>query len=959
MGGRIVAQSPYSQQITNRDGLPSMTIYDIHEDKKGYIWLATNAGICYYDGVHFNTLEVPLSKGKAFTNLRENSKGRIYFNNFNGQLFYATYAKTYEVTLPAEMDGINALVVDQQDRLWIGTRNSRVYLKKNNTSSWKYVTFKPPIPIFCRNFAQDSKGNIWILFDKYFYQITPQLTVSQKIKTPANITWVTIVGKMAIFNTANTKLFYSYDLEKKHWSKIFEDDDIKKLNALTNGTSIDRKKNIWVCSNRGTRAYSADFKPLANSLTYFENKYVGRVIQDREQNYWFATIGHGLFKMPNKEAVNFNELNSTLEFEQVNCLAQDNSGNLFIGTNGNQLFYFDTQQQQITQKHALKTGDVECMFYDKIDRNLYVENGDLHLFDVTKKRIAGVLYTGYTPKAMSLYKDDYLLVATGGGAYMAAIREQKRLPQKYRDAFLKKRDGILLRKKRSRSICAESQASRFWVGYADDLYYYENAKAYPFKTADKQSIIALHITQDAEGVIWIATSQKGVFAVKNKQIIKHLDKSNGLISNYCQRVYKEGNDLYIATNKGLQVYDLKNERSKIFDQEDGLPSNEIKDLVVQKDKIYLATANGLSVIGKKFNSTNYIPPLIYLTGLSLKDRPQQLQKKYQLGYNENNLVIRFTGIAMRSSGRFRYKYRMVGLDSQWTYSNSTSNFARYSSLPSGRYQFQVKAVNEDGIESKETATVDLDIDYPVWEKWWFVSLMILLGLSLVSAIFFYRIREIQRKNNLEKALGKASLESLKLQMNPHFIFNAMSAIQRYMLKNDARNASHYLTRFSKLMRAVLENSRAEYISLEQEIEMLEGYLTLQNLKHRGSFEYNISVDEHLDPEEIAIPPMFAQPFIENAVEHGIGHMPTEGKITLSFVLEGEVILLKIHDNGVGIDQGKSPREDAQVSHRSLATQITKERIALYQKSLKKNIYFEVKHLEQGTQVTFRIPYKLV
>lgn len=954
------AQSPYFQQITNRDGLPSMTIYDMHEDKKGYIWLATNAGICYYDGVRFTTLDTPSSKGNSFTNLREDSKGRIYFNNFNGQLFYATYAKTGEVTLPSQIrkqDDIIAFFIDAQDRFWLGTKNKWIYLQKNNATAWDSLALTSPS--FCRNFAQDSKGNVWLLFNDSFYQITPELKIKQSVKTPLDFFRVTISGQKAIFNTSVGRHFYSYDIEQKNWTEVFKDYTKQGSNSLTSITSIDRQKNIWICTTGGTKVYSADFKPLANGVIFFKKKFVGKVIQDREGNYWFATIGHGLFKMSNWNILHFSEQNSNLDFEQVHCLAQDNLGNLYLGTNGDQLFYFDTQQQQITKKYPLANGDVECLFFVKDTRKLYVENGYLHIFDTDTGQKIGQLYTGYTPKAMSLYRGKYLLIATGEGAYMSATNKQQTLPQNYQAAFSKEDDGILLRKKRSRSVCAETAQKRFWVGYTDDLYYYENARAYKFQTRDKQSIIALNLTQSADGTVWVATAQKGIFAIKNKKISLHLDQSTGLISNYCQRVLKEKEELYIGTNKGLQVYDLASKTSRVFDQEDGLPSNEILDLIVQKDKIYLATDNGLSVIGKDFNTTNYIPPFIYITGFSLKDKPQKIKAQYELAYDENSLVITFTGIALRSSGKFRYKYRMVGLDPQWIYSNSTSNVARYAALPSGKYQFQVKCVNEDGIESLEMATIDVEIGYPIWEKWWFITLAVLLLSTLITVLFFFRIREIQRKNKLEKALGKATLESLKLQMNPHFIFNAMSAIQRYMLKNDARNASHYLTRFSKLMRAVLENARNEYISLEQEIEMLEGYLALQNLKHNGSFEYTITVDENLDPEEVAIPPMFAQPFIENAVEHGVGQMASGGMITIDFGLDGELILLKICDNGIGLEQGRAQQSMEQNTHRSLATQITKERIALYQKSLKKNIYFEVSSLEQGTQVLFRMPYQLL
>lgn len=955
------AQSPYYQQITDREGLPSMTIYDIIQGNQGYIWLGTNAGICRYDGVRFKTFQVPQSKGNSFSFLHKNSKGHIYFGNFNDQIFYIKQEKVYEVTLPKKIkqQGLGEFLIDNHNNLWVFSRKSTIYIQKYGSQTWTTSTIKIN-PGFLRKIGQDKHGNIWFLCGYHLYQITPQLKITQKITTPQGFFSFTFLenGEVLFSLLGLSRELYSYHLEKKRWKKISQEKGLEN-NLLTRRLIFqDQQKNIWICTNEGVKVYSAEYQSV--NFTFLKGKFVGKVIQDREKNHWIITLSYGLFKIPNKDILHFNTSNSTLKFQQINCLAQDQKGNLFIGTNGNQLYYFDTKKQKISEKYQLKSGDIECLYFDAARQRIYIENGIIKVIDTQKFQETGKIYSGFTPKAISPYQDKYLVLANGQGGYIVSTDKQYPLPPDYVNNFtLEKSGSILLRNKRSRSACVEANQKRFWIGYTDDLYYYENAQARRFTTQNNESIIALNISQDVEGVVWVGTAQQGVYAIKNKKIILHLNRQSGLISQFCKRITKEGDNLYLGTNQGLQVYNLQTGQSRIFNQEDGLPSNEVQDFVIQKSKIYIATIAGLSILDKNFNTTNYTLPLIYITGLSLKGQLQKSTTPYQFDYDENNLTIHFTGIALKSSGKFKYKYRMLGLEEQWVYSNSSSNFARYPALPSGKYQFQVKVINEDGIESWKPATITITIAYPFWQKWWFIVSMVLASLALMGAIIFLRLRAYKRKANMEKALSKAALESLKLQMNPHFIFNAMGAIQHYMMTNDSKKAGNYLARFSSLMRSILENSRQEYISLDEEIEMLESYLILQCLRQEGGFKYQIEVDEQLDPEMIAIPPMFAQPFIENAVEHGIAHLKGGGEISILFCLAEKTIRMEIIDNGIGIKQSVKNKPLQKTKHRSLATTITKERIALYQKSLKKDIRFEIQSLEKGTQVVFHLPYQLL
>lgn len=228
-------------------------------------------------------------------------------------------------------------------------------------------------------------------------------------------------------------------------------------------------------------------------------------------------------------------------------------------------------------------------------------------------------------------------------------------------------------------------------------------------------------------------------------------------------------------------------------------------------------------------------------------------------------------------------------------------------------------------------------------------------LLLLAAAIIYLVNR-QKQLALKQKAQNVEQKLLRVQMNPHFIFNAMTSIQDYMVQGDTEEASSYLSKFSRLMRQVLDDSRSDFISLDQEVRMLENYLSLQNLRRDIPFNYQIDVDEEIMSEEIAIPPMFAQPFVENAIEHGIASLKENATIHIQFSLENNFLVLKVKDNGKGIEGTSKVKQKDHVSH---AVNITKERIDLYRQMSKKQIAFHIQNLSPGTQVTFNLPFQYV
>ncbi|MEZ5196899.1 MAG: histidine kinase [Bacteroidales bacterium] len=205
---------------------------------------------------------------------------------------------------------------------------------------------------------------------------------------------------------------------------------------------------------------------------------------------------------------------------------------------------------------------------------------------------------------------------------------------------------------------------------------------------------------------------------------------------------------------------------------------------------------------------------------------------------------------------------------------------------------------------------------------------------------------------------------LRSQMNPHFIFNSLSSIQSFIFESNPIEAGSYLSRFAELIRSILYNSREEFIPLEKEIKTLQYYFDLQQLRYTNKFDYEIDIDPLLEVESISIPPMLAQPFIENAIEHGIKHLDEKGLISVSFTLmKAETLLMMVEDNGIGIKAARSLKNEKGEEHKSLATIITKERIEILNKGKRKKLYsmqindtFDSNGMVDGTRVKFIIPF---
>jgi len=396
-----------------------------------------------------------------------------------------------------------------------------------------------------------------------------------------------------------------------------------------------------------------------------------------------------------------------------------------------------------------------------------------------------------------------------------------------------------------------------------------------------------------------------------------IDADEGLISNNIERVVVDSSGtVVVCTKAGISV--LKGEGSSSitnYSIKHGLPSNEVNDASIINDTILVATSNGLAYIADENIATE--PKVPVIESFLVNNIPWQTDTDVSLSYDENSISISYKALDFSQDGDIDYSYSLNG--EEWQYTTRTE--VDFASLQPRDYEFSVRAANRDGVWS-EPRIVSFTISPPWWKRIWFYILSILTMLLIVLALYRNRVNFINEKNKIQQEINQLERSALQAQMNPHFIFNSLNSIQSYIMSNDKEEAMTYLARFARLIRQNLRVSSESQVALDIEISMLENYLELEKMRFHNSFDYKINLDENITAQEMTIPPLIIQPYVENAILHGMKQKKGDGLIELSFTQSYDLLHIQIKDNGGGIESS-----DNDPSSGSLGMSITQRRLA--------------------------------
>ncbi|MEY3398732.1 MAG: hypothetical protein RL220_1326, partial [Bacteroidota bacterium] len=283
------------------------------------------------------------------------------------------------------------------------------------------------------------------------------------------------------------------------------------------------------------------------------------------------------------------------------------------------------------------------------------------------------------------------------------------------------------------------------------------------------------------------------------------------------------------------------------------------------------------------------------------------------------------------------------------------------SLGKGNYTLEIRA-RKGELDWSEPASISFSVHIPFTETLLFKGLLVALLSLIVYLLYRYRVGVIRKQESIKTEFNKKLLEeqmkALRAQMNPHFIFNSLNSINRQIIQSDPQSASHYLTKFAKLMRMVLDNSNQKIVELSKELEALKIYLELEQVRFESRFTFRIEVADNIQPENTFVPPLIIQPFVENAIWHGLMNKESDdGRIDVHVRREDDATVIVVEDNGVGRAMAESLRSRHKTATRSQGSRITEERLRMISAlaEVETQDLFHANGEAAGTRVVIRIP----
>jgi ligand-binding sensor domain-containing protein/anti-sigma regulatory factor (Ser/Thr protein kinase) len=490
--------------------------------------------------------------------------------------------------------------------------------------------------------------------------------------------------------------------------------------------------------------------------------------------------------------------------------------------------------------------------------------------------------------------------------------------------------------------CAEEDnAGNIWMGTVGHGLVKFNIATSEIEIIEEVKVLSnlVYALYNDNGKLWVATSNGLlVYDLNRNKIIKTFTIANGMPGNAIASVEKDAaGNFWCGSNVGLIKIDGLTNRVTLVKASAGLQSNEFNIDCSAKDSmgnLYFGGNNGVSFFNPtKFIMNKYSPqPLIESikvanAAIYLKEAISYT-KEIRLSHLQNFITLEFGVPNFVNHDECLYKYRMDGVDNNWVDAGNRT-IVNYAGLKSGKYVFELQSCNSDGIWSSKITKLAIIITPAFWQTWWFILLVCLLIIAIIFILVKRRIEEISYRAATKQKIAETEMAALKAQMNPHFMFNCINSIDAFIHSNDKYNATLYLNKFAKLLRNILDSSKQNTVLLSKDVDTLQLYIELEELRHENKFISTITVEEELLNSDYKVPPLIIQPFVENAILHGLKNKTgNDGVLTITIKKVADTIQYIIADNGIGRQASKLI---PQTKESSYGMKMSTDRIKLFNK----------------------------
>jgi len=900
--------------------MPSNNVYYTMQDSRGFIWFGTDMGMAQYNGYEFKNFSVDdgLPDNEIFQVI-EDSKGRLWMSTLNGNIAYFKDENVTSIKESTQNDSTSANMIRVICEIDDGQIAVARVGNKVTVVDEKLETQSPPY---------GTPHFIWSQFGE-LYGIS-DLKV-QNLKT----------GKFEL----ELPFIQNYPIRgchKNNLTVLAEGTSVCILNGLEIQHNLHlpnehreviglymQDQTVWLGTRNGVVAISMETGELL--ATYLEGYQVTGTVCDSEGNYWFSTLYSGAFQWPGS-AIKKMVVDPLKPNRRINAIEFDENGTLWLGHDQNGYSVVPRNAETGTYTFTGKAIDNVTGFKFYNGETIVVSKARSFSHQNPETR-----FDVFINDLEFIGEEAYVLSASVSRIKIDSLFSLHGRPKEQAAQLTRMRTHNTLINSRGVSICRISE-SELYIGTMNGLYHVKNGKAPKRVLPNLINSTVTQICNLGTGTnVCVATTANGLLILE-KNGETSIRAGRGVPGNNCQALHVSAeeniwtcfeNKLYLI-RRGSDGWSTENYSNKL-----GLVDQKIRSITTHGAQVYLGTDYGLLHFNKHQNSERRNLPF-YLDSILVNGVKVDVNKDIFLPSRHNSLDVYFTGISYISNGEISYSYSVEGLDS--VVNRTRSRNISFRSVPYGEYTLHVQATTDDGGKA-QLEPIRFTVITPLRAKAWFWPLVVFIALVLISAATVYRIKSIKKrhglerrrletekeKNLIEKQLAELQEKALRMQMNPHFVFNALNTIKGFYAEKRSTEADHYIVRFSKLLRVILETQGKE-ISLGQEIKSLTLYLELLQIRYNYQFDFSFQVGADVDIEEIEMPSMMLQPFVENAVIHGLAPKEGKGFVQIGFLIENGKLKVSIEDNGVGRNYYEGSIND---EHESAATGITEERLRLF------------------------------
>lgn len=835
-------QQTFSININRTSGLPSSTVYDFFQDSKGFIWIASNAGLTRYDGFEFITYTADHQTYLSGSAIQEDKYGRIWYQNFDGYLYYVKDEQLYSIQQNKPGEYVPGGIIN--DYLFIVQQTG---VDIFNLKTLQYIR---TVKVNAKNIISSTVlGNaFYFVSDNTVFKIGTDFQLEQTnyfINKNIKVNRINNDGNHLFLVYKNTDIhtlyFLNKDLSFSHQTTFSSKGSILTDQYLNNRYWLYTNKGFFVHDKAGTLVMSNNDLKIDPSIN--------KCIIDRHGNYWFSSLRNGIHLITDFS-------NKVYSFDQLDLLSGIENKNGFL---------FSTLKSQIIEtdynfnfkRKLVDLGESNHILnfqYDETNNLLfYTTSVGLHIYQGNKD----VYFEDIAVKNILKLDEKYYAVTTSGYVMLLKnpVLKDENITSKWDKLYKKNKSdkftnlAPLLSNLRSKSLDFYDDNSKIIVASNIGLFLFDTLGHSEFLIEGKHFFASDVYSYNKK--IYLLDNIGNLYLVYRSGKSSRLNNELGIPANAIKLIKRFGNTLYLVCQNRIFEYDLTYSTSSIYSFNTNLLI--VTDLIKTDDKLIIISGKQIITIDLNKKSIQSNHPQFYFNNFYVANEKVDLNTLSDLKNGQNTIRITYSLLDYGSNKEPKISYRLN--KGEWVKLTAGSREIQLISLSPGEYVLEVK-INETILEQN----VQFKINFPFYMRWWFV--LTILGTIITTGIFIYswrmfslrkKIKQLNEKIILENKLRSTMLTSIKAQMNPHFFYNALNTIQAYIFSNDKFHATSYLAKFSKLTRMILEMSGEISIKLEDELAALKLYLELEQMRFQSNFSFEINCDDSINIQTIRIP----------------------------------------------------------------------------------------------------------